>query len=151
MNPAINKSRSYLLIKGMATVMDRFCLDPIIGIIPGAGDFIGGLFALPFVYVSLFKVRSLPLTLAVIYYILIDILLGMLPFWVGNIIDFAVRSNLRNFKLITGYVEGDEAVMGEVHRKATYMGVMIVVLVLLIILLVWLLAKLAVWVGNLWA
>lgn len=105
MDTSVSQSRSYRLIKGIGRVMDRYYLDPVIGMIPGAGDFLGGLFALPFLYVSLCKVRSLPLTLAVTYHILLDIFLGMLPFWVGNILDFAVRSNLRNFKLITGFVE----------------------------------------------
>lgn len=151
MDTSVSQSRSYRLIKGIGRVMDRYYLDPVIGMIPCAGDFLGGLFALPFLYVSLCKVRSLPLTLAVTYHILLDILLGMLPFWVGNILDFAVRSNLRNFKLITGFVEHDTAIVNEVRRKAAYMAIMIVVLILFIVLMVWLLAKLAVWVGSLWA
>lgn len=87
----IKKSRSYRLISAMATAMDRYCLDPAIGLVPCVGDVLGSVFALSFIYVSLFKVRSVALTLAVVYYNLIDILLGLLPFWVGNVIDFVCR------------------------------------------------------------
>lgn len=88
------------------------------------------------IYVALFKVRSIPLTLAVIYYNLKDMLIGMIPFWIGNVCDFFHRANLKNFHLIRGFVEDDKEIIQEVNRKATFMGVMIVVLIYLIYLMV---------------
>ena len=76
----IEESASYRLIKGIATLMDKYFLDPILGLLPGVGDALGTIFVLPFIYVSLFKIHSIPLTLAVIYNALVDAALGMIPF-----------------------------------------------------------------------
>ena len=132
----IEESSSYKMISGIATAMDKYFLDPILGLIPGLGDMIGTVCAVPFIYVSLFKVRSISLTLAVIYYNLLDMLIGLLPFWIGNISDFFYRANLKNFKLIQGFVEEDKDVIEEVNRRAVFMGIMIGVLCLLIYWLV---------------
>lgn len=127
---------SYKVAKYVAVVMDKYFLDPILGLIPGGvGDTITSVIMLPYLYVSLFKIRSIPLTLALIYNMLFDILLGLVPFWIGNILDFFNRSSLKNYKLVTGFVEGDEAIIKEVNRKATWMFIGIIVLCVLIYLM----------------
>lgn len=78
-------SISYNMVRGVAKWMDRYYLDPILGLIPGFGDVISPFFVVPFIYVSIFKVRSVPLTLAVIYNVLIDVLIGLIPFYIGDI------------------------------------------------------------------
>lgn len=128
----IEESASYRLIKGIATLMDKYFLDPILGLLPGVGDALGTIFVLPFIYVSLFKIHSIPLTLAVIYNALVDAALGMIPFWIGDILDCFHRANLKSFKLIQGYVEDDEAVIKEVNKKAIFMAFMILVMCLII-------------------
>lgn len=151
----IQQSDSYKFISGIATAMDKYFLDPLIGLIPGVGDVLSTLFALPFVYVSLFKVRSIPLTLAVVYYNMLDALLGIIPFWIGNICDIFYRANLINFRLIKGFVEDDKAVIEEVNRKAVFMGIMIVVVAFLIYWLVGLVVSAVTavweWLGGLFA
>lgn len=63
----IEQSSSYRTVQSIAKWMDKFCLDPIIGFfMPGFGDALTSVFAVPFIYVAACKVRSLPLTLAVI-------------------------------------------------------------------------------------
>ncbi len=121
----IQNSTSYQLIGGIAKVMDKYCLDPILGLIPGVGDFIASVCTLPFLYVSLFKVRSIPLTLAVIRNMMVDLLLGSIPFWIGDIIDFFYRANLKNHRLITGFVEDDREIIAEVNRKAFWTAIWI--------------------------
>lgn len=151
----IEESSSYKMISGIATAMDKYFLDPILGLIPGFGDMIGTVCAVPFIYVSLFKVRSISLTLAVIYYNLLDMLIGLLPFWIGNISDFFYRANLKNFKLIQGFVEDDKDVIEEVNRRAVFMGIMIGVLCLLIYWLVGLVISISnsvwEWISGLFA
>lgn len=133
----IEESSSYSLIKNIVKYMDKWFLDPILGFFfPAGGDILGSVFALPFIYVSLFKVRSIPLTLAVIYHNLIDMLVGIIPFGIGDICDVFHRSNLKNFNLIKGFVEDDKAIIEEVNRKAVYMAIMIGLLCLLIYWLV---------------
>lgn len=122
----------------MATrYMDRYYLDAIIGVVPGWGDAISVLSALPFVYFSASVIKSVPLTLAVINNALRDVLLGMIPFFVGDIIDFFHRANIRNMEMIQGFVDGDEAVIKRVNQRAWQSAVVLVVLLLLIALMAW--------------
>ena len=81
----------------------------------------------------------MPLTLAVINNALRDILLGLIPFFVGDIIDVFYRSNTRNMAMVRGFVEGDEAVIKRVNQRAWQAGAVLVVLLALIGLMIWLL------------
>ncbi|MFD0701409.1 DUF4112 domain-containing protein [Myroides pelagicus] len=117
----IEQSRSYQMLKGIAKTMDRYFLDPIIGFIPGGiGDAISSVVSMPFLYVSLFKVKSIPLTLAVLFNIMTDVFIGLIPFWIGNILDVFNRSYLRNMKLIVGFVEDDKEIIKKVNKQAVY-------------------------------
>ena len=69
----ILQSTSYKMLERIAIYMDTYHLDPIIGLIPGIGDLISAILAIPFIYYSLFTLKSIPLTLAIINNILLDI------------------------------------------------------------------------------
>lgn len=147
----IEMSSSYRMVQGIAKFMDKYLLDPIIGFfVPGIGDILSSMLVLPFIHVSLFKIKSVPLTLAVIYNVLIDVLIGLIPFYIGDIIDVFNRAYLKNARLITGFVEDDKEVTSEVNRKAAWMGFMILVLCVLIYFMVLLVMKLMDWLGGLW-
>lgn len=147
----IEMSSSYRMVQGIAKFMDKYLLDPIIGFfVPGIGDILSSVLVLPFIHVSLFKIKSVPLTLAVIYNVLIDVLIGLIPFYIGDIIDVFNRAYLKNARLITGFVEDDKEVISEVNRKAAWMGFMILVLCVLIYFMVLLVMKLMDWLGVLW-
>lgn len=123
----IEQSSSYKATKAIAKWMDKFFLDPIIGFFaPGIGDMLTSVFVFPFIYVAACKVRSLPLTLAVIYNVLRDVALGLIPFWIGDIVDVFNRSFVQNRRLIVGFVEDDKEVIQEVNRKAIWTGIMII-------------------------
>ena len=82
---------SYRIMVKTAKYMDQYYLDPLIGLIPGGvGDVLSSSLAMPFIYYSLCVVRSIPLTLAVIYNVLLDVLIGAIPF-VGNVLDIFKR------------------------------------------------------------
>lgn len=82
----MNRS-SYRIMVKTAKYMDQYYLDPLIGLIPGGvGDVLSSSLAMPFIYYSLCVVRSIPLTLAVIYNVLLDVLIGAIPF-LGNVLD----------------------------------------------------------------
>ena len=130
--------------------MDKYCLDPIIGFfLPGFGDFLTSILVLPFIYVSLFKIKSIPLTLAVIFNILRDIALGLIPFWIGDIIDLINRGYLQNCRLIVGFVEDDKEVIHKVNKRAFWMAVLIVIFCLIIYWLVGLVIIAAEWLWGL--
>lgn len=110
------------------------------------GDIVSSLVAVPAIYYSLLVVRSVPLTLAVTLNVVADVVLGMLPFMAGDVIDFFFRSYGRNLDLITGYINGDKQVVTQVRRKAVISAIAIVVLLALIVVLL----KVA-WVLGQWA
>lgn len=144
----IELSTSYQMTQTIARWMDKYFLDPLIGLIPGLGDALSSLLVFPFIYVAAIKVRSLPLTLAVIFNVLRDMAIGMIPFWVGNILDFFNRAYLQNCRLIVGFVEDDREIIREVNRKAFWMGVGIVVCCFLIYWLISIAIAATAWTFN---
>ena len=142
---ALMTTTSYRIMDTTAKYMDKYFLDPIIGLIPGGiGDVLSSFLALPFIYFAIVQVKSIPLTLAVICNVLKDALLGSIPFFIGDIIDVFNRSYVANLRLITGYVNDDKTVIHEVNRKATWSAIFIVILCVLIYFIV----KWAIELGN---
>ena len=130
-------NKAYQTMQGLSRYMDRYYLDALIGIIPGWGDAIALICVVPFVYFSSMVIKSIPLTLAVINNALRDILLGMIPFFVGDVIDIFHRSNVQNMQMIQGFVDGDEAVIKQVNQRARQSAIVLVILLLLIALMIW--------------
>lgn len=158
----IRKSKLYKSLDVITKVMDKYMLDPVIGLVPGVGDFVASVFVIPFLYVSIFQVRSVPLTLALLFNVLKDIAMGLIPFWIGYVLDFFNKSYQQNMRLIMGFVEGDEETIRKVNKDAVWMGVWIVILCLVIYGLVLLAMSmfnwgLEAWIGavdwlkNIWA
>ncbi len=131
------ENKVYQTMNGMTRYMDRYYLDALIGIIPGWGDAVTVFSAVPFVYFASRVIKSIPLTMAVLNNALRDVLMGMIPFFVGDIIDFFHRANIRNMEMIQGFVDGDEAVIKRVNQRAWQSAVVLVVLLLLIALMAW--------------
>ena len=146
----IEESASYRATQAIAKYMDKWHLDAFIGFLPGGfWDFLTQVLILPYIYVSAVQVRSVPLTLAEIYNGLRDIAIGLIPFYIGNILDFFNRSYLQNIRLIVGFVEDDKNIIDEVNRKAVKSAIMIGVFCFIIYLLVLLLMKTLSWIGSL--
>lgn len=140
----MNRS-SYRIMVKTAKYMDQYYLDPLIGLIPGGvGDVLSSSLAMPFIYYSLCVVRSIPLTLAVIYNVLLDVLIGAIPF-VGNVLDIFKRSYLNNLRLITGYIEDDKEIISKVRKKALATAVLIAIVCALLCLVVKLALMVATW------
>ena len=123
-------------------------LDPLIGLVlPGFGDALTSVFAVPYLYLSIVKLKSIPLTLAIVCNILLDVLIGIIPY-IGVVGDVFKRAFTRNAALIKGYVEGDKAIMQEIDRKAGGMAFLIVMLCGLIYAMVLAAVKMVEWVGS---
>ena len=118
----LENGKSYKWLQKIADIMDRYYLDAALGFaIPGGiGDAIAAVFSTGYILFSAFGVRSFPLTLAIMNNTLRNVVLGMIPFYVGDIFDIFHRSNRQNMSLIRGFVEGDEQVIHDVNRKAGY-------------------------------
>ncbi len=142
-------NKLYQTLSGVTRYMDRYYLDAIIGVIPGWGDAFAAISVLPFIYFSAFVIRSIPLTLAVINNALRDILLGMIPFFVGDFIDVFYRANIRNMAMVQGFVDGDEAIIRKVNQRAWQAAIVLVLLLLLIALMIWLLIQFGTYLWSL--
>lgn len=134
-------NKVYQTMVSLTRYMDRYYLDALIGIVPGWGDAIALLSVVPFVYFSSCVIKSVPLTLAVLNNALRDVLMGMIPFFVGDVIDFFHRANIQNMGMIQGFVDGDEAIIRQVNQRAWQSAIFLVVLLLLIALMIWLLVS----------
>lgn len=143
----IRNSVSYKLVHAIALWMDRRLLDPLIGLVlPGFGDALTSVLAVPYLYLSIVKLKSIPLTLAIVCNILLDVLIGIIPY-IGVVGDVFKRAFTRNAALIKGYVEGDKAIMQEIDRKAVGMAFLIVILCGLIYAMVLAAVKIVEWIG----
>lgn len=144
----IRNSVSYKLVHAIALWMDRRLLDPLIGLVlPGFGDALTSVLAVPYLYLSIVKLKSIPLTLAIVCNILLDVLIGIIPY-IGVVGDVFKRAFTRNAAMIKGYVEGDRAIMQEIDRKAVGMAFLIVILCGLIYAMVLTAVKIVEWAGS---
>ena len=130
----LKDSRLYNAMQDITQWMDRYYLDGVAGLVPGGiGDMVSAVFAVVHVYFSAFRLRSIPLTLAILNNTLRDIFLGMLPFFVGDVIDFFHKANKRNMALIDGFLNNNQEIIHEVNRKATQSALVLFALVAAII------------------
>lgn len=144
----IRNSVSYKLVHAIALWMDRRLLDPLIGLVlPGFGDALTSVLAVLYLYLSIVKLKSIPLTLAIVCNILLDVLIGIIPY-IGVVGDVFKRAFTRNAAMIKGYVEGDRAIMQEIDRKAVGMAFLIVILCGLIYAMVLAAVKIVEWAGS---
>lgn len=149
----LKNSTSFAILEGTRRVMDDLIfgigLDPFLGFLPaGSGDIISSITALPSIYVALFKVRSIPLTLAVIKNMLVDMLVGAIPM-LGNVLDFFYRSHHKNYQLIINYIEGDKQTIEEVNRGAWFMAILILIISTMIYFVIKLLSMFWDWIVGL--
>ena len=144
----LEQDPAYNLCAKISKWMDTFYLDPILSLIPGGvGDIISQTLTVPFIYVAATKIKSLPLTLAIIYNSLVDMLIGAIPL-IGDVMDIFNKSHKKNYKLLNGFIEDDADVKKKVNKDATKCGVWIVILLVLLCLVIWLVAQFAGYVWN---
>ncbi|MBQ2457457.1 MAG: DUF4112 domain-containing protein [Bacteroidaceae bacterium] len=139
-------SRFYRTLQRIARWMDTYYLDPILGFLlpAGLGDFASALMALPFIVFSLFVAKSIPLTLAIINHTLWDILIGLIPFFVGDVLDIASRPYRRNLQLIEGYLTGDKSTIRHLQKHVA----ITLFAILLCCTLIYFMLKAVLWFGD---
>ena len=145
----LKSSKAYKFISTITILADKYFLDALLGFVPSVGDLVSSVFGLPFIYVTLFKVKSIPLTLAVVYNYLVDILLGSIPFFIGDAIDFFSKAHVKNLDLITRYVEGDKKTIRQVRSKALLTAFLIIILSVIIYFVFRLLIGVTAWTWTL--
>ena len=83
-----------------------------------------------------------------IFNVLVDIVIGLIPFYIGNIADFFVKAYKRNMNLVEGYLNDDKEVIKEVNSKAVITAILISIFCLIIYWLISVLQSLTEWIGG---
>ncbi|MGI8637481.1 MAG: DUF4112 domain-containing protein [Segetibacter sp.] len=113
---AFNKNSQLRYLDSLAKLMDsqfkipgtnmRFGLDPIIGLIPGAGDLSTFAISAFMLFVMIRNGASGFVLARMILNVLIDTLIGSIPL-IGDVFDFGFKSNTKNMRLMREhYIEG---------------------------------------------
>lgn len=120
----------------------RIGLDGFLGLIPGIGDFIGGLLSSVLIYKA--NQIGVPRTilLRMIINMLIDSTLGAIPV-LGDIFDFVWKANKRNANLLARYQQSpDKTYRKSMLENTLFILILIGITALLISFVVWLTATL---------
>jgi NADH:ubiquinone oxidoreductase subunit 5 (subunit L)/multisubunit Na+/H+ antiporter MnhA subunit len=119
----------------------RFGLDALIGLVPGAGDFVSFLVSSYLVSNAISKGASGYVLSRMVLNIVVDALVGAIPV-LGDIFDVAFKANQRNVKLLQQhYTEGR-------HQGSSKKVIIPVVIIMLALFagIIWLIYKLIVWI-----
>lgn len=76
-------------------------------------------------------------------------IIGLIPFGVGNISDFFYKAHRKNLDLIMEFIDDDKSVIEEVNRKAVISAIILVVLIAIFILMIKFISQFVEWVGSL--
>lgn len=123
-------------------------LDGFIGLIPGIGDFIGGLLSSVIIY----KAHQIGVPRMVlgrmIINMMIDTVLGAIPI-AGDVFDFVWKANKRNVALLEDYQQQPK----QVYRKSLIQNILFIalllgILALMIALISWVIGLLITAINN---
>jgi Domain of unknown function (DUF4112) len=94
----------------------RFGWDPIIGLIPGAGDLVSTMVSAYIIYLAA-RFRLPPkIFLQMVFNISLEAVVGAVPL-VGDLFDAFYKSNLRNLALLEKHVHGVESEPSEANES----------------------------------
>ena len=148
---ALGKTSGVTRARGLARLLDDLIripgtnigigLDPIIGLIPGVGDMIGGLMSSYILMVAAQEGVPASVLTRMLGNIALDSLVGVVPV-LGDLFDVGMKSNRRNVDLLERYLASPS------RTKAASRGVVALVILAAILLVVGVIAA-GVWVVRL--
>ncbi len=102
--------------------------DGFLGLIPGLGDFLGGLFSSVIIYQA--HQLGVPKTILIkmVINMLIDTTIGAIPV-VGDVFDFVWKANKKNVALLTEYEQQPR----QVYRKTLLENIAIILILITVI------------------
>lgn len=84
----------------MANVLDRYFVDPILGlVIPGGGDVLGSILGVYMVMIAARRKVSPVIIARMLMNLAADAVLGFIPF-IGDLFDFGFKAHTRNLQLL---------------------------------------------------
>ncbi len=119
----------------------RFGIDPIVGLIPGAGDVLAGGISLYFlIQAALLKAKASVLARMFIN-ILLDVLIGSIPV-IGDFFDVYWKANLRNARILDELQKNPEKTTSESRLWVWFIVIQFIAILVGVILLIgWLVAE----------
>ncbi|HEU0029133.1 MAG TPA: DUF4112 domain-containing protein [Kofleriaceae bacterium] len=132
-------------VRKMARVLDRYMLDPIVGLIlPGAGDIVGSLLGLYTVAIALRRRMSPVIVARMLLNLGLDALIGIVPL-VGDVADVGFKANTRNAELLIERGETGGRATAKDWLMVVGAGLLFVVAVALAVFLV---GKVGSWIAS---
>lgn len=109
-----------------------FGIDPLLGLVPGAGDLLGFIIATIPILIVIRNGVSGKVAALLVLNIGLDALIGSIPI-LGGIFDFAYKANIRNLRLLERHYESGK------HQGSAWKVIIPVILLILLVfgLLIW--------------
>ena len=119
----------------------RFGLDPIVGLLPGAGDLVTGFFSL-MILVHSVRLRIPKVVIArMMLNTALDLVTGVVPL-LGDLFDAGFKANLRNLALLERHARpGVPPERGDYIFVGICMAILVLIAVVPILLAAWLLSQ----------
>lgn len=119
----------------------RFGLDPIIGLVPGAGDWLAGVISLYFLIQAAVSGGSSAVLGRMFVNILLDVLIGSIPV-LGDLFDVYWKANVRNAQILDELQQNPEKTTSESQFWIWAVVIQFLVLIIAVLLLLtWLIAE----------
>jgi NAD/NADP transhydrogenase beta subunit len=120
----------------------RFGIDPIVGLIPGAGDWLGAVASLYFMVHAAVLKAKVAVLLRMLLNILVDLFIGAIPL-LGEIFDVRWKANLRNAELLQDLKQNPDDTTHQSKLVVWFVCIISIVLVFALLYLIgWILISL---------
>jgi len=131
-DPQLRRARALARILdtalGIPGTKIRIGLDPILGLVPGAGDVAGAMLSAYIVLIAANKGAPRPVIWRMLGNIAVDTALGSVPV-LGDVFDVAFKSNIRNVELLERYANEPATV----ERRSRGLAVLVIVIVAVLV------------------
>jgi len=155
---ALCRSGGVTRARGLARLLDDLIripgtnigigLDPIIGLIPGVGDVVGGLMSSYILMVAAQEGVPTSVMMRMLGNIALDSLVGVVPV-LGDLFDFAFKAQTRNLALLEGWLATPAATARRSRRGLLLLPLLILlVFATLTVLGVWMLYLFFTWLRS---
>lgn len=119
----------------------HFGLDPIISLIPAAGDWLAGAVSGYFIILGVRAEVPASVLLRMGFNVMLDILIGSIPF-LGDVFDFGWKANTKNVKLLEQHQKDADSTEKQSKIMLWLMAiVLLLAIIALLILMGWLAIK----------
>jgi NAD/NADP transhydrogenase beta subunit len=119
----------------------RFGIDPVIGLVPGVGDWLAGVVSLYFLIQAAVLGGKVAILGRMFINILLDIVIGTIPVF-GEIFDIYWKANLRNARILDELQQNPAKTKAESRLWIWFVVIQFVVLIIGVLLLIsWLIAE----------